>query len=81
MLLKKGMIKPVDFKSLIKLGFSKSAKATCDGITEMNMKGQCILDSIALRETFPLGGMKIRSDVLKVALKSRVHLSGNCPLG
>lgn len=44
MLQKKGMIKdikPVDFKSLIKLGFPKSAKDACDGKTDIKVKEMC----------------------------------------
>ena len=60
---------------MIKLGFSNSAKDACDGKTEMNMKGRCGLGSIVLRETFALGEIKIRSDLLKLTLGTYLESS------
>ena len=73
-------MKPVGFKSLIKLGFSNYAKDACGGKTEMTVKGRCGLGSIAQRETFALGEIKIRSDLLKLTLGTSLGSSATTDL-
>lgn len=68
------------FKSLIKLGFSNYAKDACGGKTEMTVKGRCGLGSIAQRETFALGEIKIRSDLLKLTLGTSLGSSATTDL-
>ena len=69
-------IKPVGFKSLIKLGFPKSAKDACDGTTDINVKEMCCFGFHCSKGNFPLKEMKIKSDWLKWTLESRAHLPG-----